>query len=124
MYGKTYQVGIHLPTRMRNVLELEEDKVEGGRASEVETKKESKRCSNMKQTGQVQVCVKNIVGGIKAESRDSVVGIVTRLRAGRPSSHGSVPGKEKRVVAFANPLYRTLSLSIFPLLRTWEFLQG
>ena len=106
------------------MLELEEDKVEGGRASEVETKKESKRCSNMKQTGQVQVCVKNIVGGIKAESRDSVVGIVTRLRAGRPSSHGSVPGKEKRVVAFANPLYRTLSLSIFPLLRTWEFLQG
>jgi hypothetical protein len=42
MYGKTYQVGIRLPTRMRNVLGLEEDKVEGGRASEVETKKESK----------------------------------------------------------------------------------
>jgi hypothetical protein len=42
MYGETYQVGIRLPTRMRNVLGLEEDKVEGGRASDVETKKESK----------------------------------------------------------------------------------
>ena len=60
----------------------------------------------MKQTGQVQVCVKNIVGGIKAESRDSAFDRVTRLRAGRPSIRGSVPGKEKRVVAFANPLYR------------------
>jgi hypothetical protein len=42
MYGKTYQVGIRLPTRIRNVLRLEEGKVEGARASEVETKKESK----------------------------------------------------------------------------------
>lgn len=78
----------------------------------------------MKQTGQVQVCVKNIVGGIKAESRDSVVGIVTRLKAGRPNSRGSVPGKEKCVVAFTNPLYRLLDLSIFPLLRTWNFSTG
>jgi hypothetical protein len=42
MYGKTYQVGIRLPTRMGNVLGFEKDKFEGGRASEVETKKESK----------------------------------------------------------------------------------
>jgi hypothetical protein len=41
MYGKTYLVGIRLPTRKRSVLGLEEDKVEGGRASDVVTKKES-----------------------------------------------------------------------------------
>jgi len=67
----------------------------------------------VKQTGQVQICVKNIVGGIKVESRDSVDGIVTRLKAGRPSSRGSVPGKEKCVVVFTNLLYRPLDLSIF-----------
>ena len=78
----------------------------------------------MKQTGQVQVCVKNIVGGIKADSRDSVAGIVTRLKTGRPSSRDSVPSKEKCVVAFANPLYRHLGLSIFTLLRTWNFSPG
>ena len=68
--------------------------------------------------------MKNIVGGIKVESRDSVDGIVTRLKAGRPSSRGSVPGKEKCVVVFTNLLYRPLDLSIFPLLRTWNFSPG
>jgi len=78
----------------------------------------------VKQTGQVQVCVKNIVRGIKAESQDTVAAIVTRLKAGRPISRGSVPLKEKFVVAFTNPLYRPLELSIFPLLRTWNFSPG
>jgi hypothetical protein len=87
-------------------------------------RKNPKRCSKVKQTGQVQVCVKNIVGGVKGESRDTAVGIVTRLKPGRPSSHGSVPGKEKCVVAFTNPLYRPLDLSIFPLLRIWNFSLG
>jgi hypothetical protein len=42
---------------------------------------------------------------------------VTRRKAGRPSSRGSVPGKEKRVFVFTNPLYK-------PLLRTWNFSPG
>ena len=44
---------------------------------------------------------------IYSPSRDSSVGIVTRLRTGRPSKHGSIAGRGKRFLSFLSESVET-----------------